>query len=549
MREVQLTVPSLDPEPDPSTITKSGQLKQWVENLPYAHPEGMAREILSTLQRLNRHPKISQQRTELMELLLPPYLNILQLFREKMLKRGSASLHRNNALFFDLVEKINVEMAYGFKRVIKDELLANQQKPPEQLAGAIYWAMYCLIQAILLDLSSYQQESRSVWREILQLFQLASMYNVADQPIQTTIQANEESPRIISEFKLILLIFSLDPLHLSLSDLWASYTFLLHWASIARLGRLPEKDRPTESLLVDMRGVDKIKPFSPEQKVDVKRYCLLVTSPLSKSIDHTLASIRSRQMGKVKGLDGLNETQAEQLLQRMLLFWRAHPLRGFPRREQYDRLLVVAGIDAINDFLRKDTAHADYRHHRTRRSEELQGTDVNTSFTAAPREVRHHTYHWRQLNISEGGVGVVVQQSGINGFPIGQLVLIESEGAVEHAKWRLGVIRRLIQQNSSMLELGVEFLPGKASAATLRPEVFGAERRADFLPALVVRENDRSERIVIAPPMTYRPDRQYVLETTDGETSKVLAGNLLESTGSFERFSCTQVQLHGSSSR
>ena len=31
MREVQLTVPALDPAPDPKTITKPGQLKQWVE--------------------------------------------------------------------------------------------------------------------------------------------------------------------------------------------------------------------------------------------------------------------------------------------------------------------------------------------------------------------------------------------------------------------------------------------------------------------------------------------------------------------------------------
>jgi hypothetical protein len=545
MREVQLTVPALDPAPDPKTITKPGQLKQWVEDLPYAHPEGMAREILSTLQRLNRHSKISQQRLELMELLLAPYFNILQIFKEKILKRGSASLQRNNRLFFDLVEKINLEMAYGFKRIIKDELLTDLQKSPEQHAGSIYWAMYCLIQAILLDLCSYQQESRSVWREILQLFQLATMYNIADQPIQTSIQTMGESPRIITEFKQILLLFSLDPLHLSLGDLWASYTFLSHWASIARLGRMPERDNPMESLLVDLRGIDKIKPFSPEQKVDVKRYCLLVTSPLSKSIDHSLALIRSNQLEKVKGLEGLSKAQAQQLLQRMLLFWRAHPLRGFPRREQYDRLMVVAGIDAINDFLRKGTAHADYRKHRAQRSEELEGTDVSTSFTPAPREIRHHTHHWRQLNISERGIGVVVQQSGINGFPIGQLVLIESESAVQHTSWRLGVVRRLIQQNSEMLELGVEFLVGKAFAATLRPEVFGAERRADFLPALVMKQNENSERTLITPPMTYRPDRQYVLETTDGETSKVLAGNLLESTGSFERFSCTQVQLHG----
>ncbi len=549
MREVQLTVPALDPAPDPKTITKPGQLKQWVDDLPYAHPEGMAREILSTLQRLNRHPKISQQRFELMELLLTPYLNILQIFKEKILKRGSASLHRNNKLFFDLVEKINLEMAYGFKRIVKDELLTDLQKSPEQQAGAVYWAMYCLVQAILLDLCSYQQESRSVWREILQLFQLATMYNIADQPIQTNIQITGEPPRIITEFKQILLLFSLDPLHLSLNDLWASYTFLSHWASIARLGRMPEKDNPMESLLVDLRGLDRIKPFSPEQKVDVKRYCLLVTSPLSKSIDHSLALIRSHQLNKLKGLEGLTETQAEQLLQRMLLFWRAHPLRGFPRRDQYDRLIVVAGIDAINEFLRKGTAYDDYRQNRARRSEELEGTDVSTSFTPAPREAKHHTHHWRQLNISERGIGVIVQQSGINGFPIGQLVLIESEGAVQHTKWRLGVIRRLIQQSSATLELGVEFLLGKASAATLRPEVFGAERRADFLPALVIQQSDTSEKVLITPPMTYRPDRQYVLETTDKETSKVLAGDLLESTGSFERFSCTQVQLHGHAAR
>jgi hypothetical protein len=541
MSRIQLTVPALDPVANPETITKPNALRDWADHLPYAYPLGVAQSLYKTLFQLNRHPKPVPQRQELMEIFLEPYLNIVPLVQGDSKQSDKlVGSHRERAMLYQLIEKITTEIAYGFKKVIRDEEFNKKQKLPDALSTSIYWTIYCCVLTILFDLSAYRPESRSVWREILQLYLIAHQNGVATAKFSDPYTEANCLPNIDSEFIRILLLLSLDPLQLTRKEIWCTYRKLTSSAQLARLGNFIRLEDTSGLLLVDLLGVERTKPLQPDMDPeDPERFLILDVSYLMSQVEEQLASLISDSEHKAAPVGGLTIQQSVQLLERMLQHWQSRPSRQHPRKEQYERLLATGGIDAVCHFLKQGSLATQQESFGTDEHEEIHAFDVHGYLSSSATEKSHATYSCRQTNISEGGMAIVTNQSEVGDLPIGQVVLAESEQAQGEARWRTGVVRRLIQRSQSTVEIGIQFLPGKVTAVSIQPEGLGASGTTGGHPALLITDGNVPDMLV-TPPMMYEMGRQYQMETADGYSARVFAGRMLESSGCFDRFEFQQ---------
>jgi hypothetical protein len=548
MSRIQLTVPALDRAANPETITKPNVLRQWADHLPYAYPLGVAQSLYQTLFRLNRHPKPVPQRQELMEIFLEPYLRIVHLVQGDTTQPDkTVGSHRERAMLYELIEKINTEIAYGFKKVIRDKEFNKKQKLPDALCTSIYWTLYCLVLTILFDLSAYRPESRSVWREILQLYLIATQNGVATAKFSELPAEGNRLPSIESEFIRILLLQSLDPLHLPRKEIWSAYRYLTYGAEMARLSNFVRLEDTSGLLLVDLLGMEETKPLRPDMDPEnPERFLILDALHLLSVIDGQLATLAPNFKEKAIVMEGLTKQQSSQLLKHMQQYWQSRPSRQHPRTEQYDRLVAVGGIDAVCHFLRQGSLAPLQETPGGDEQEEIHAFDVQGYLSSTTSEKKSHaTFQCRQTNVSESGMAMVCNQSGVSDLPIGQVVLAESEQAQGPMKWRAGVVRRLVQRSQTTVELGIQFLPGKVTAASIRPEGFGAAGSTTEQPALLVTDGNGASYVLLTPPMIYELGRQYLMETADGSSNHVFAGRMLESSGCFDRFELHEENLYG----
>jgi hypothetical protein len=547
MSRIQLTVPALDPVANPETITKPNALRDWADHLPYAYPLGVAQSLYKALYQLNRHPAPVPQRQELMEIFLEPYLNIIPLIQgdSKQSDRSTGS-HRDRAMLFQLIEKITTEIAYGFKKVIRDEEFNKKLKLPDALSTSIYWTIYCCVLTILFDLSAYRPESRSVWREILQLYLIAHQNGVATAKFSEPHTEANCLPNIDSEFIRILLTLSLDPLHLTRKEIWSVYRYLTSGAELARLGGFVMLEDTSGLLLVDLLGVERTRPLQPDTEPDdPDRFLILDASHLISVVEEQLATLEPGSSNKAVPIEGLTRQQSIQLLQRMSKLWQSRPSRQHPRKEQYDRLLAAGGVDAVCHFLKQGSLTPQRENASRDDHEEIHAFDVHSYLSSTATEKSHATYSCRQTNISEGGMAIVTNQSQVSDLPIGQVVLAESEQAQGEARWQTGVVRRLIQRGQSTVEIGIQFLPGKVTAVSLRPEGSTASSSANSgQPALLITDGNGVTNMLVTPPMMYELGRKYQMEITDGSVIRVFAGRMLESSGCFDRFEFDQEDTY-----
>jgi hypothetical protein len=551
MSRIQLTVPALDKVANPGTITKPAALQEWAGHLPYAYPLGVAQSLYKTLYQLNRHPKPVPQRQELMEIFLEPYLSIVPLVQgDSKQSDASSGSHRDRAMLYELIEKINTEIAYGFKKVIRDQEFNKKLKLPDALSTSIYWTIYCCVLTILFDLSAYRPESRSVWREILQLYLIAHENGVATAKFSDPYTEANCLPNIDAEFIRILLILSLDPLQMTRKEIWSLYRYLVSGAQLARLGGFVRLDDTSGLLLVDLLGVERTGPLQPDlQPDDPDRFLILDAGHLMSEIEKQLATLGPDSKSKAQPVEGLTKQQSIQLLERMLQLWQSRPARQHPRKEQYDRLLAAGGIDAVCHFLRQGSLAPQQENTNSEEQEEIHAFDVHSYLSSTATEKKHPTYSCRQTNISEGGMAIVTNQSDVSDLPIGQVVLAESEQAQGEARWRTGVVRRLIQRGKSMVEIGIQFLPGKVTAASIRPEGYGGSGTTSEQPALLITDGNGVTDVLVTPPIMYEMGRQYQIDTADGSSFRVHAGRMLESSGCFDRFEFHQNNSYDEETR
>lgn len=140
---------------------------------------------------------------------------------------------------------------------------------------------------------------------------------------------------------------------------------------------------------------------------------------------------------------------------------------------------------------------------------------------------------------------MVLDPSDAGALQVGQIFLLESERKGGKGAWVIGIVRHMLQRDKSTLETGIQFVRGTLHPATIRPEVFGTEEKADLQPALLLSTDEKQDDVLITPHFIYHQGREYIVEDLAGQTMKVTAEKLQESTFCFDRFEYRKISLHG----
>ncbi|MET0117368.1 MAG: hypothetical protein ABW090_08090 [Sedimenticola sp.] len=544
MTRLQLTVPTTAPVENPNVITSPRQLAEWVEDLPYANPQVTAKMLLDSLQQLVRQPGTLSQFHRLMINYLPPFRTLQNAVAKSAQRQHSVTGHRREAELAELFEQINKEMAHGFKRAILDgNFAASSRHSDNEVAETLYHAIECLSLDLVFSYSRYSQASANVWREILQIYLLAEHRGVSQTSVETIDCADEVNTDIRLIFKRILLITLLDPYRLQQGDIWACFNYLTCWAQHAQLSNFKARQKASSCFLVDLQGAQKATPYDPEEPpAEASRFLMLDIYPLNKEINQQLKVMQNPPASASS--DKRSGMVSEHLMRTMLLAWYVKPKRRHQREERYDWLVSAWGIAAIQHFLLEGKLVSAGKAHSELDPYDQETIEIGDVKQDPLTASRFDTHRWRQVNMSDGGVGMVMNPADACGLQVGQIVLLESERMEGEGKSMVGIVRRLLQRDKSTLEAGIQFVHGIIHPATIRPEVFGTEESADRQPALLL--NTRAHpNVLLAPHLIYRKGRQYVVEDHAGRTMKVTADNLQESTLCFDRFEYLTVQLHG----
>lgn len=534
---IHLTTPAADRATHPDTITKPQLLRAWVDDLPFANQLGTAQALLSSLKLINRQPVKPAQRSELMAIYMNPFCGIMDVARRLSCQsQNGQTKTKVNSELLALAGAICAEMAYGYKHIVLAEANSEIKYTPNEIAAHIQLAMHCLSLGLMFEMSAYRPEARSAWREIFQLLIRAQLLGAANLPIQHPIPEVAYEVSVLNTFKCILLTSILDTSRLSPEEIWASYDFLSWHAKTARLTSLEHASQHPGNYIMPRDGQLKPVLYNPDQPPsDPDKYMLCETHKLNLLISNHLETLATDDSAVIRGTDGMTADNKKQMLRTMLHIWHINPKRRHERKSKFDRLSCAFGVASAYYFLKKGTMHSgeaetEYGQHDLAR-------DYPLNHPAEPKLSDNlHTYECRQGDISASGMGILTSEHNIDNLKIGQIVIAESEIGYKPAQIKMGVVRRIIQQDQSTTQVGIQYLPGRLFAATALPEIFGRQHRADLQPCLLLELGEKQPKAIITPHMIYQASRHYILDIAGGDTKRVIAGKLLETTGCFDCF-------------
>jgi len=542
---IHLTTPAASGKSNPDTVIKPQALRTWVDNLPYANPLGTARATLDSLRLLNRHPEKVSQRAELMLIYLSPFRRIMDIARKLSCQiYGGQGQRRDGYKILDLAGAICTEMSYGFKHVVNAEALATSKTPPEELAAQLQLAMHCLSLGLMFEMSSYRAESRSAWREIFQLLTRAQQLAIADLVIPETSLQVEYEVSVLNSFKCILLTSILDSSRLRPEETWASYDYLLWYAKNARLTAVGQASNNPGNYLLPRDGLLNPVLFDHKQPPsEPDKYMICETHKLNLQINHHLEMLATDESTSIHGIDHLAINIKRQILRQMLHIWYTNPKRRHTRTKKFDRLACAFGIGSVYHFLKHGSVNSGK--HMSGQPQGNPSRDYLIKKKPGEPKLADglHIYEFRQEDKSTSGICILSSEPNINNLKVGQLIVVESMIGGAPGQMRTGVVRRIARKDQNTKEVGVRYLPGRLFPATILPEIFGRKHQADLQPCLLLELGGEHPKAIITPNLIYQANRHYILDITNGDTKRVIAGKLLEATDCFDCFEYNILQL------
>jgi len=512
-------VPPVDPFENPLVETHPGSLRQWATSLPFANPEQLAEAVITSLGRLNRYPAPVKKRDELMEIYQIPTSRLYHLSQEG--KSGPATR---------LNRQVLQEMAYGYLHLVNQLFTQKSSvRQRKQLHNHIYHAVKYLALEYLCACLMYDCHGSKTLQVLIRLHTLAEEHGIQDIPFDDP----EQGPVSISRLtKLTLLLSLLDPCHLQEDEPRIAFEYLGELADNAAFIPLTAEIDPAGHYVIDKLGELPPQRFDPAMQdgLATPRFCLFNILPVSQRLHQDLRAIEKQSAGHPTGLQNLGIKAASNLLRRMLKSWHVRLQRDSERHATSGQARLSLGLWAVHRFF-TDPA-ASLAHDSDQEEIDLaQQTGVLN-----PGTVRNPPAFdcWR-CNQSRSGVALLLSMPQTTMPQVGDLVLLTRPESQHVAEAKVGVVRRVLLKEQTMLEIGVQFINGRIIPLSIQPMGAGEEPSGAGFPALYVDLGEIERSSLIVTKDTLVIDQEYRIEEMIPAPS-VTPILLSEITASFERF-------------
>lgn len=494
-----LTTPEQHDLADPSVERNPRRLKQWLSDLPLMNLVESVRLACSALEPLNEQRLPALQRLPLLD-------EYRVTARKLFMTSGPSGLRqlpvgkseRRDAV--DGFERLCLALAGGYKVVIKAlyrEADRHQAAYLRSLQGAVEQLGFALVHSYRY----HRPVPPFVFLELHQLYRLARQHGLLESP------ADDSGVNLAGHYQAALILALCDPFHLAegLADQY--HRSLLRYAGLVRI--VPGRDWEGHG---EGRCFLDLRSDSPprlcvrlDQPPEADEPYVLDLRPALEMMHRQLLSLPADQRGQAP----------EAALLRMLM---PEVPRGDQRRSKRRAegrwVDVVTGLEGIHGYLAQRAGSGPEEAVRTRSLRVVDSSDTGLRLSGA-----------------EGGVGEA---------RVGDLLGVVADTEAQLPRMQLAVVRWVRSERDGSTQMGLEFVPGRASAVTCRPV---DDQASPLLQCLFLPTVGTISAGLIAPKELYQPERRLVLYVGQREVQVRVARRVLE-TACVDRFEFTSdVQL------
>lgn len=551
--DLKLSLPDFDSESMTVVETKPNRAESWLAELPILNVAQTSHTMFRSLSALNRMDIDGMSRLRLMEVYRESVARVCTKLKDEYVGQ-SLPLGDRAKVAADRARDFQIEMAYGYKRVLVDTLSSNRVRPSSRAMGSlsvvIQRAMRYLAEALVRSYQCYCTVPEGAWREIHQLYSLADAYGVATAPVPDALNTAVPESSVDLVYKQALLVDFADPYHLPSRMVALIQHYLNRWA---KLGKLVPGSQPPEKncqFLIDLESDKAGELFVPTEATlgPAERYRLLDTTDLARKIHSQLSKLQKGEQPATDGLhtDFFESDLIKDLLKRLLSSWGINPKRTFQRTERGgDSVDVAIGLQTIAYWLNSGTdfvPSSDFVGPMPQQKAQLGGryatvedalSDGVAEHTGANHNPDFVYAPWELVDESAGGMAIRSQHVSGQQARVGDLVAVRTPAG---NTWEISAIRWLKSAPNGAIEVGIKRISPVAGAIVYK--TFDENHReSEFLPAIHVPEMGalNQKAGIIAYKGTFRPDRELFYD--DGfRLTRIRAIKLVETTAHFDHF-------------
>ncbi len=567
-----LDVQSLNPAPR--------HLAAWLASFRVGEYDDAAERLLEVLHNYNRCPMKPGARYQFLDQLQPAVHEYVDALSDR-LNSNTFPLADKPRARFQLIAALIQESAYGYKQVIHDLTLDDNNRSPSDavLVNALYHAVIFLSKSLLAAYTAYVPEPEGVWGELHRLYGFAERHDLLARSIGSSDNTRPDGdPQTIKHvYKRIVLLYLANPYHLMSGEVGVIYAHLNVWATHGRLTAADRNMSLDGKYFVDLNQAlppqyalrDDITLHGDEVRIlDVSRLVEHIASELDKYTEPLPVTDTTPMT--------LRERIRRDMLQRLELAWGGRRQRHDERVPNNANIVLAAGMSASHHFVSNESPFTPERDEvrfyrpggvkqtfslvpiedepwkaadkldkldsgvaKPRLSqfagaedlwEKIYASKANTGKRAEDMDLDFTAQLWQQINGSGGGMGVSCDGRGKR-IRVGDVVVLKYANNLS-ADWTAGIVRWLRDVRDERLEIGIMALPGGLQPVAVR-SIGGVGSGGEYFRSLTVVEGDMAHLLV--PSAIYDVGTCLVLNRGDNLTYVRLV-RMHEATASFSRF-------------
>ncbi len=551
--DLSLSLPKFDTESMTVVETKPNKAQTWLSELPILNLAQTSHNMFRSLSALNRMDLDEKVRLRLMEVYRESVARVCTKLKDEYIGQPLPLSDRARTAA-ERARQFQIEMAYGYKRVLVDTLDSNRVRPSSRAMGSLSMvvqrAIRYLAETLVRSYQYYQAVPVGTWREIHQLYALADAYGVAAVPVPDALNNAVAESSIDLVYKQALLVDFADPYHLPMRTVAQVQHYLNRWAPLARLIPATQPPGKTCQFLIDLNSDQAGELFVPTEATmpAAEGYRLLDTVDLARKIHSQLTILQKGGKPATEGLhaDFYESDAAAELLRRLLNSWGVNPKRTFRRTERRgDTADVAIGLRAIVHWLNggaEFVPSSEFVGPMPRQGNapggrylSLEDSDSDTPVAAAEaiRNPELDYASWELVDESAGGLSIRSRNIRFQQARVGDLVAVRTpSGGV----WEINSIRWLKGTEDGAIELGIKRISPVAQAVEYKT-FDDKQRESEFLPAIYVPALNalKQKAGLITYKGTFKLYRELFFD--DGyRLTRIRAVNLVETTPHFDHF-------------
>ena len=584
---MKLRLPEQNTPAADATPNNPRKLKKLLSELPNSNMGELTRQTFIILRDLNRQTMPNKHRLENLEMIRVLSREIFNNLKKYFINR-TLPLPEKSQKIVNLNQSILQELIYGYE-IIAFEASNNidTKVDDKTLSIAICRALNYLSEMLLRSSEVYEPCPNRLWFDAHQLFDFAESRKIISNVV-TDKGGEHEKTTIEDSYKQLLLFILARPTTLRQRDSERVFKKLYQWSQLADIGHQVSEEQIDRAFIV---RINEDKQPSYLSKCDLKD-----TSPF-RILDPTrlVAHIKDKieQMSHEKQKLAVGDAIPLETLQALASSWGESAKRRFSRAERHGHINVAIGLSksakAITDSLKKDvivepktgfirsaaekrqdpgftleslpeekSKYSGYMTHT-----ELNDNDNNSWDMVAKGRALTDAYdkqqkllndeerlkqrqaqadsHWEIVNISAGGYCLRWNSDDTSKAQIGELISLQEFDANNNFEWRIGVIRWMQFTQENGLEIGVQVVSPKVTAATAQRANRPQEVPFDCLMLPGIKALQQSPSTIL-PSHAFKPGDKLVVRILENKLNITL-GETKEHTGSFTQFTYENTEV------